>query len=72
MKIWEKEVNSTLKYVEVQSTAESLAWTLLRNPSSLRIIYDDIDKQNFARVVELLRESKDQIERGNESSFGQI
>jgi hypothetical protein len=63
MHTWESTVDSTLMFLVYNSSAESLAWTLLKDPSALRLTYSNEDQRAFEHILDTLNQSKNQIEK---------
>lgn len=63
MKTWERNVESVQEFVSYKETPDSLAWTLLRNPSNFRLTYTDSHREDFNNILNLLNQSKNEIER---------
>jgi len=60
---WESTTDSTLKFLVYNSSGESLAWTLLKKPSGLRLTYSNDERMDFKHIVDTLNQSKNQIEK---------
>jgi hypothetical protein len=67
MKTWERNVESVQEFVSYKESAESLAWTLLSNPSNFRLTYTDSHREDFNNILNLLNQSKNEIEKKIES-----
>jgi hypothetical protein len=63
MKTWERNVESVQEFISYKESPDSLAWTLLRNPSNFRLTYTDSHRDDFNNILNLLNQSKNEIER---------